>query len=144
MTAYTTCAGYIIQRLDTNWNKVQTPVVYDNEQYVPAENSNFMYFSVNFVDATQASLYNLNGSTEDRLFRYTGVIEANIFTSLNEGPGEGFTLADTLSNIYRGRTFNNVTCFTPRVMSGRQQKFGEGKWWSTPVFIGFQYDQRMA
>lgn len=144
MTAFLTCAGYIIQRLEANWNTTTTPVVYDNMDYAPVDGTNFMYFAVNFVDARQASLYSNNGSVEQRLYRHFGVIEANIFTTLNTGVGMGFTLADTLSNIYRGKSFNNVLCFAPRVMSGRENKFGDGKWWSTPVFIGFQYDQRMA
>lgn len=144
MTAYMTCTAAIIQRLEANWNKTTTPIVYDNMDYDPVDATNFMYFAVNYGDARQASLYNMNGSIEDRLFRFDGAIEANIFTALDKGVGEGFTLVDTLSNIFRGRTFSNVTCFAPRVLSGRQAKFGESKWWSTPVFIGFQYDQRMA
>lgn len=144
MTAFMTATKNIVQRLTANWDGVTTPIVYDNVDYTPVEGVNFLYFSVSFQDAFQASLYNSNGITEDRLYRHVGVIEANIFTALDKGIGEGFTLADTLSSIFRGVTFSGVTCLAPRILSGRQTVFGNGKWWSTPVFIGFQYDQRMA
>ena len=98
----------------------------------------FVYFAVDFRDSAAITLgTSTDGNTRYRLY---GNIEAAIFTPVNSGVGLGMQYADTISSVFRGQTFLNVVCLAPEVSSGRQVKFATDNWWSTPVFIPFEYN----
>lgn len=99
----------------------------------------FIYCSIDSFDSEAVSLG--KPSVYSAMYRTYGNITISIFTPINEGIGLGLTYADTISSVFRGQNFNNVVCYSPTVLTGRQVAFSTGNWWQTPITCPFQYEE---
>ncbi len=136
MAGFKDCIAEIIQRFDSNWTT--TAKVYDNTEYTPSTDTDFVFCGVEFASTSQDSMSNVGS----RLFRANGVIRINIFTAINQGAGKGSGYADTISTIFRGVSTSTIR-YKPPILSGQKKaKLESGNYWFTPVFIEFQYDAR--
>ena len=131
---YLTAVSQIVSRLTTNWNT--TDIVTDNVNYTPTAGTSFIFCSVEPFDSNAVSI----GSPQvtGALYRMLGNIRIDIYTPVNEGIGLGASYAATISTVFRGQTFDNIVCFSPTVLAGREVGFNTGNWWQTPLICSFE------
>lgn len=129
----------IYNKLSAEWFALHPDllIVTDNMQFdaFPV-NSAWLYVSINQSIANAASV----GSPGRTLIRRGGLIEVNIYTPLAQGVGLGLEYASEISNIFLLKEFNGVNCLEPYLGTQRERWNDNGRWWSTPVFIPFEYD----
>ena len=123
----------IESRFSTMWGAT-TPISWENARFEQTAGTSFVHLNVFGGRSFQASM----GDVSNRLFRDPGQIEITIFTPIDDGPGPGLDLADSVAAIFRAVEFSGVLTFAPRI--GRPESTDNGNWYSTTVLTTYQFD----
>ena len=94
----------IRERFETEWSLAQPTVTHtygDNETIPP---TNEAWVRLNILPGEQRQV----AMGVRRRFRRTGVVDVQIFVPAGSGDGTARALADTVADIYQGRTVNGV------------------------------------
>lgn len=127
-------ADAIRQRWNTNWT---TPTHYDNAPtFEPPQTEPWVRLTVQPADVTQRSLGGVGGRCE----RVTGFIGIQIFTPLESGDADAWTLADSARALLEGQSFDPVTCRTATAGQAVRDPEG-GPWWMLTLSIPFYTDE---
>ena len=101
--------------------------------------SGFIQFSVEFVDSVFATI-----NAGSPLNRTLGSANFDVFTTINEGPGEGLAEVGLIAKIFRGQEFSDMIFYAPDVLSARTVKRPQGMFWNTPLACPFQQDVKVT
>jgi len=127
-------AEHGLKRLTANWSTL--PVVTSNQSdYGKNLDSGFVHYR---VDYQGSPFRTINGNNP--LVEVFGFYELRIMTPQNGGIGTGLTYAGQLAEIYRGKTFESIDCYDPRIIASEQVEYARGEFWLTPLLIPFRYD----
>jgi len=118
-------------RLDANWGST-TPIKSDNVDYTPVTGTTYIELQIHNAQGVRVTI-----GTQNPLYRYPGIISINIYGSLNEGTRTLLGYADSIADIFRGATFSNLICRTPKIT-----RIGElDGWFVYNVSIPFHRDK---
>ena len=103
-------AATIRARFDDNWtterpsNTPAIPATFSDVDYKPTEGTPWVRLTVLPGGQTQVGMGSL------RRFRRVGVIAVQIFVPAGSGDGLAREIADSVANIFQGRTISGVIC----------------------------------
>ncbi len=135
MTTPSEARQAILQRFKTEWETLGDPseFVFDSQSFTPGEKLPFVFLLVRNQISQQISL----GSKNNRRFRRSGVIIAQVFTESGSGNKLSDTLSRNIVNIFEGVRFNGVCCEAASLREG----VPDGVWYQSNVEIDFTYDE---
>lgn len=126
--AFDAIRAAIEDHFSTNYST--TVVAYDNVPFTPPATSHVRLFILDGggsqVDMGAAPSY-----------RYTGVVEVQVFVPSDSGSGPAMQLADEVATLFRGRTLGGVVCRTPYATRVGQR---DG-WYQVNVTVPFYFDE---
>lgn len=96
-----------------------TPIVWSNVSFMPGFNEPWVRFNVVTGEAQQASI----GSPGANYFRYTGVIDVQVFTPTGAGDSAALELADKIIGIFYNAEMSGYR-FSPGYIAGGSTGFG--------------------
>jgi hypothetical protein len=125
-------AKEIRERFDINFAQAkEVPVEYPNVPFTPPPSGVWARFRILWGDSFQATL----GSA--KRFRTPGILEVQIFESVQKGDGCSLELGDVIKTLFRSTTVNGITWRTPSLATvGRDEQ-----WWQTNVSCPFYFDE---
>lgn len=132
-TIYADIESAIRTRLAANWSA--TPIKYGNTPS-PAVEPPFIYVEIRHTGSRQTSV---GTGDSNRRFRQTGLIIIGIYVKKNDGTGLAAQYADTLCDIFRGKTFGGVVCSNCYPDGGRPAD-DQGNYWMKTLFCEFYSD----
>lgn len=94
----------IRERFNTRWpiEQASVPFTFEDVDYTPTEGQAWVRLTILPGEQTQASMGTY------RRFRRTGVVSVQIFTPAGSGDGLAKELADSVADIFLGRTVEGV------------------------------------
>lgn len=121
-------------RLEAQWT--ETVMVFPNENFTPP-NPPAPYLAVEFIGGTsdQVSI----GAPGNNRFREVNGVRIWVMVPSNTGWEDARDMARRVAALFRGKTFDGVRCWSPRLGSGKYDDVS-GNWYGTDVFIPYQYD----
>lgn len=136
--AFFDTARFITERFHTQWTarNAGVPIVHANEDTAPTSEA-FVYLETTVGSVKAASV----GTPTNTLVRHNGLIQCNIFVPLAKGPGLALQYADDIADIFRLQVADGISYGEPYLGTQRQSGYGNGMWWSLPVFCPFTYDK---
>lgn len=121
-------------RMAANW--AATPIAYANEPFAPPEPpSPWVFFEV----VEGASMLRGIGKPGERLYIYTGLIQAHVYVPAGSGETLARQYADAIGEIFRAKQFGStVRTNVPNVDAGGPGS-DDGLWWRVTAAIDFDF-----
>lgn len=122
-------------RFNAQWGST-TPIAWPNVNFTPPNNSAWVRFIVEDLDAAQASF----GDPSNNIHRYIGQVVIMIFTPKGQGDNQARTLSETATGIFRGWSDTASGVLFRLAPFVRDVTNSEDKWMHLNVICPFQRD----
>ena len=126
-----TAREYILQRFVDNIGS--TNFTFSNENYDPAVDTEWVLFEVLELSSFQETL----GVSGNRKYERSGLVQARIFTPINEGTSLSDSIATTIRTTFEGISFDGIRCYD--AVSRQTAPDPKNTWFQQIVEIYFEY-----
>ncbi|MCP3684777.1 MAG: hypothetical protein GY861_19080 [bacterium] len=130
---------YIVKRMEDKWALLNygITVLYENVETGNEVEQGEAHLELSIIDGITNRM---NLGNTNRLHRYEGFININIYVEKGKGTRYAKELADAVSGIFRDQLFNGVLCRSPSLA-----RLGNvGGWFQYTVSIPFQFDEQFT
>ncbi len=130
---------YTTKRMEHKWpllnNNVK--VLYENVETGNEVEEGEAHLEFSIIDGASTRM-NLGNS--NRLHRYQGFININVYVGKGTGTRYAKKLCDDAAGIFRDQTFNGVLCRSPSISN-----LGNvGGWYQYNITVEFQFDEQFT
>lgn len=119
----------IENRFETDWGTT-SELTFDNLEFKPPTNDNWVRLSIRFNPTSQATL------GDNPVWRTEGVAIAQVFVPDGEGLKPARVLGNSVASILQGKQFDGITFRGAEMVDvGRSES-----WWQVNVVVPFKVD----